>query len=54
VESFDHAIQQVTPFWQQTANGKAFTVRQNQGLHVKFATNSTAGAFNIRLVFTTE
>ena len=54
VESFDHSLQQVTPFWQQTANGKALTIRQNQGLHIKFATNSTAGAFNIRLVFTTE
>ena len=53
-ESFDHAIQNTEPFWKQTPNGKALTIRQNQGLHVKFATNSTAGAFNIRLVFTTE
>lgn len=54
VESFDHALQQVTPFWQQTPNGKSLTIRQNQGIHVKFATNSTAGAFNIRIVFTVE
>lgn len=54
VESFDHAIQQTEPFWRQTPNGKALTVRQNQGLHIKFATNSTAGAFTIRLIFTTE
>lgn len=54
VEGLDHAIQQVTPFWQQTSNAKALTVRQNQGIHVKFATNSTAGAFNIRFVFTVE
>lgn len=53
-ESFDHAIQNTEPFWKQTPNGKALTIRQNQGLHVKFSTNSTAGAFNIRLVFTTE
>lgn len=54
VESNDHAIQQTEPFWKQTPNGKALTIRQNQGIHVKFATNSTAGAFNIRMVFTTE
>jgi hypothetical protein len=53
-ESFDHAIQNTEPFWKQTPNGKALTIRQNQGLHVKFATNSTAGAFNIRLIFTVE
>lgn len=54
VESGDHALQQTEPFWKQTPNGKALTIRQNQGIHVKFATNSTAGAFNIRMVFTTE
>lgn len=53
-ESSDHGIQNTEPFWKQTPNGKALTIRQNQGLHVKFSTNSTAGAFNIRLVFTTE
>ncbi len=53
-ESFDHAIQNTEPFWKQTPNGKALAIRQNQGLHVKFSTNSAAGAFNIRLVFTTE
>jgi hypothetical protein len=53
-ESFDHAIQNTEPFWKQTPGGKAITIRQNQAVHVKFATNSTAGAFNIRLIFTTE
>ena len=53
-ESLDHALQQQTPFWSQTMNGKALTIRQNQGIHVKFATNSTAGEFNIRFVFTVE
>lgn len=53
-ESLDHALQQSTPFWSQTPNGKALTIRQNQGIHVKFATNSTAGEFNIRFVFTVE
>ncbi len=54
VESFDHAIQQVEPFWRQTPSGKALTIRQNEGLHVKFATNSTAGSFTIRMIFTVE
>lgn len=53
-ESSDHGIQNTEPFWKQTPNGKALTIRQNQGIHVKFSTNSTAGAFNIRIVFTAE
>lgn len=53
-ESFDHSIQNVTPFFSQPPNGKALTIRQNQGVHIKFATNSTAGAFNLRIIFTTE
>jgi hypothetical protein len=54
VEAFDHSIQNTTPFFSQTPNGKALTIRQNQGIHIKFATNSTAGAFNLRIIFTTE
>lgn len=54
VEGLDHALQQTTPFWSQTTGGKALTIRQNQGIHVKFATNSTAGEFNIRMIFTVE
>lgn len=54
VESFDHALQNIEPFWKQTPNGKALTIRQNQGIHVKFATNSTAGSFTVRMIFTTE
>ena len=54
VESMDHGQQQVEPFWKQTPSGKPITLRQNQGAHVRFATNSTAGSFNLRFVFTTE
>lgn len=54
VESTDHGSQQLEPFWKQTPSGKPITLRQNQGAHVRFATNSTAGAFNLRLVFTAE
>jgi len=54
VESFDHALQNIEPFWKQTPNGKALTIRQNQGLHIKFATNSANGSFTVRMIFTTE
>ena len=54
VESSDHALQNTEPFWKQTPSGKPITIRQNQGMHIRFATNSTAGEFNIRLTFTTE
>lgn len=40
--------------WRQAPTGKALTVRQNQGIHIKFATNSANGSFNIRLIFTVE
>lgn len=53
-ESNDHATQNTTPFFSQPPSGKALTIRQNQGIHIKFATNSTAGAFNLRIIFTTE
>lgn len=53
-ESLDHALQNIEPFWRQTPTGKALTVRQNQGIHIKFATNSANGSFNIRLIFTVE
>jgi hypothetical protein len=54
VESSDHTIQNGVPFWKQTPGCKALTIRQNQGIHIKFATNSTNGDFNLCLVFTTE
>jgi hypothetical protein len=54
VEASDHGHQNTEPFWRQTPSCKPITLRQNQGAHVRFATNSTAGAFNFRMVFTTE
>lgn len=53
-EGLDHGFQNTFPFWKQTEYGKPIVIRQNQGIHIKFTTNSTAGYFNIRLVFTTE
>lgn len=55
VESADHTLQQLIPFWEQKANGtKALTIRQNEGLTIKCITNSTVGSFNISIIFTTE
>lgn len=54
VEASDHGHQNTEPFWRQTPNGKGLVIRQNQGVHIRFATNSTAGAFNLRFIFTTE
>lgn len=56
VESNDHIFQTMfSIFSRKTDSGtKPLTLRQNQGLTVKFATNSTAGEFDLMLVFTQE
>lgn len=53
-EGLDHGFQNTFPFFKQVDNGKPIVVRQNQGVHVKFSTSSTAGYFSIRVIFTTE
>lgn len=55
-ESNDHIFQTMHPvFSRKTDSGtKSLVLRQNQGLTVKFATNSTAGTFDLFLVFTQE
>lgn len=56
VESNDHIFQTMHPiFARKTDSGtKPLVLRQNEGLTVKFATNSTAGEFDLFLVFTQE
>jgi hypothetical protein len=54
VEANDHSSQQFFSLLQQQPYEKALTIRQNQGVHIKFATNSTAGSFDIQIVFTVE
>lgn len=53
-EGLDHAIQYNSPFWTSPSNTTPITLRQNQGLHVICATNTTNGQFNLRIVFTVE
>jgi hypothetical protein len=54
VESMDHVSTVVRPVFYQAINSKPITLRQNQGLHVKHTVNSTAGSFDIVVIFTTE
>lgn len=54
VESSQHIMQAIFPVYRAEVNTKPITLRQNQGIHVKHITNSTAGSFNIIAVFTVE
>jgi hypothetical protein len=54
VESMDHVNTVTRPVFYQPINSKPITLRQNQGLHVKHTVNSTAGSFDIVVIFTTE
>lgn len=55
VESNDHIFQTMFPFLnRQDYSNKLITLRANQGLNIKFATNSTSGTFDIMVVFTQE
>lgn len=55
-ESHNHIFQTMHPiFSRKTHSGtKPLVLRQNEGVTVKFATNSTAGTFDLFLVFTQE
>lgn len=53
VEASDHGFQNI-PFWETMDNTKGITIRQNQGAHIRCATNTTTGLFDIIVVFTTE
>lgn len=54
VESNDHANQELLPWYQTEDFEEGITLIQNQGLHVKCNTNTTAGNFTITVVFTVE
>lgn len=55
VESFDHAIQQIIPIWNRpTPVAKPITLNAGQGLHIRCATNTTNGEFDILFTFTVE
>ncbi len=55
VESNDHIFQTMFPVWnRRDRDNKPIVLHANEGLTVKFATNSTAGTFDVMVVFTQE
>lgn len=55
VEAHAHALQALLPIFQRrTPMQQPIVLRAGEGLTVKFATNSTAGAFDVEIVFTQE
>jgi hypothetical protein len=54
-ESNDHSLQVFFPiFSKKTSGTKPIVLRNNEGLNLKFATNSSSGSFDIMIVFTQE
>lgn len=47
VESNDHAHGNHTPVYKSEPPKKPITIRQNEGVHILFNTNSTAGSFDV-------
>lgn len=54
VESNDHAFQNLTPHYLAGDSYKSITLLANEGISIKFATNSTAGSFDVEIIFTQE
>jgi hypothetical protein len=53
--STNHIFTTMHPIWKRNDNdNKPIILKANEGLTVKFATNSTAGTFDIMVVFTQE
>lgn len=53
-EQYDHGIQEYQPWYKAEPDEKPITLIQNQGIHIRCATNTTAGRFTITVVFTVE
>jgi len=54
-DGFQYGMQVFNPFWQKPGDEtKPFTLRAGEALNIKFATNSTAGQFDLAAVFTQE
>jgi hypothetical protein len=52
VSAADHTAQTLTPCYQTPDQAKPWILRQNQGLSLKFTTNTTVGSFDVMFVFT--
>jgi hypothetical protein len=53
-EGLDQAFHRHFPIYANSMAAKPFTIRQNEGLHIIHLVNSTAGSFDIELLFTQE
>jgi hypothetical protein len=53
-ESADHAFQNTIALYEPSYKTKPPTLRPNQGFHIKQVTNSSAGTFDITVMFTVE
>lgn len=51
-EGYQVGVQNSRPFWEQRPNVRPLVLNQNQGVHVKCATNTTAGVFDVMMLFT--
>jgi hypothetical protein len=54
VESMDHSMQTVWAIYQHMRGEKPITIRPGEGLDVRQLTASTAGTFDIQIIFTQE
>jgi hypothetical protein len=53
-EGSDHSVQELIPWYKVDSYEKPITLIQNQGVHIRCATNTTAGEVTITVVFTVE
>lgn len=55
MDGIEHVFQTMFPvFVKRTNNSKTITLKQNEGLNIKFVTNTTTGLFDVFCVFTQE
>jgi hypothetical protein len=54
VESYDHGQQNSIPFYQWEPPMRPIVLRQNRGISVRCNTNTTAGSWDIQIMFTVE
>ncbi len=54
VESSDHGLSSLIPFYTVQPYCKPITLRANEGIHIKQTVNSTAGQFTVIMTFTEE
>jgi hypothetical protein len=53
-ESFQASLDNIFPSYTYDPRVRPITARVNQGFHIRCATNTTSGTFDVGFVFTTE